>query len=303
MHSFSLLAVLVAVAAVIPVSVVHGGDASRPHSHPGDRNKPFKAGAPDVTLTVVEQQKLATGVTIQRQIVDKAAGTATALAVQDVAAPVSVVLERIVDFPNYPNMVSGVSECGNYREVSHSNGTKTLMTRMVLNAAWLKFEGFFHHTYYPSLQSVTWTLDYTRFSDFVDSVGYWYVAKHPDHPETASRVFYSINVIPGEWVPQMVVDILQKKALTDATAWVKVESEKRAPPPPLPPKPSTTMAAASSKRSGPKSLQCKLWSVMPATASQPRPSSCSAAAVAAAAAAAAAAAEAASGSWYSYLFG
>ena len=104
---------------------------------------------------------------VKRQVLDKETGSGTALAVQDVGATPETVLGRITDFPNYPKMVSGVSECSNYMEKVHSNKTQTLMTRMVMKAAVMKFEGFFHHTYYPTLSSVTWTLDYDRTSDFV----------------------------------------------------------------------------------------------------------------------------------------
>lgn len=98
---------------------------------------------------------------------------------------------------------------------------------MVLSAAMMKFTGYFEHTFYPELSSLTWTLDYDRTSDFVDSVGYWYVASNPD-TQGASRVFYSVNLIPGEWIPKFVVNILQRQALTQATSWVKIESEKKA---------------------------------------------------------------------------
>ena len=161
------------------------------------------------------------------QVVDKAAGTANVLAVQDIAAPVQVVLDRIVDFKAYPKMVGDVVECGNYEEHTHKNKTQTMKTHLVLKAAIMKFGGYFVHTYYPpplsSVRSgwccfllypssgyprckprcylslttlryfqVTWTLDYSRLSDYVDSVGYWHVAPHPDFPGTYSRVYYSV---------------------------------------------------------------------------------------------------------------
>jgi hypothetical protein len=46
-------------------------------------------------------------------------------------------------------------------------------------------------------------------------VGYWYVAPHPLKPETSSRVFYSVKLLPGELVPSFVVDILQKQVRVD----------------------------------------------------------------------------------------
>ena len=296
--------------------LVNAGDANVPHIHPGNRVKPFKAGAPDVSLSGGDQTNLRAGKMIKRQIISED-GSGTALAVQDVEAHVSVVLARILDFSNYPKMVDGVTECGNYREVTHSNGTQTLMTRMVLSAAFIKFEGFFHHTYYPKLASVTWTLDYTRKSDFVDSVGYWYVANHPERPDTAARVFYSVNVIPGDWVPGYVVKLLQDKALDDAVAWVKKESEKQIPASISPNAPKRDSArsrdpeSANSKRTlatflQPDSLECIFWSITPRTASRPWPLSCDAKAAAALASAraaeAAALAERKESSWYAYFF-
>ena len=72
-------------------------------------------------------------------------------------------------------MVSGVSACKNYAETTHKNGTRTIMTRMVIGAAMVKIEYFIHHTYYPDLSSITWTLDYTRESQLDESVGFWYI--------------------------------------------------------------------------------------------------------------------------------
>ena len=74
------------------------------------------------------------------------------------------------------------------------------MTRMVIGAAMVKIEYFIHHTYYPELSSITWTLDYARESQLDESVGFWYIEEHPDTPGH-TRVFYSVNVLLGNWVP------------------------------------------------------------------------------------------------------
>jgi hypothetical protein len=189
---------------------------------------PFRAGAPDdVPLGPADIDQLNKGVTIKRQFVDAESGEGTALAIQHVHAPVQIILDRIIDFKAYPLMVSGVAECGNYHEYTHPNKTQTLFTKMVLKAAMMKFNGYFHHTYYPTLSSVTWTLDYSKDSDFVDSVGYWYVAKHPQYSDGShSIVYYSVKLLPASWIPAFVVDILKNQALGQATSWVKYESEK-----------------------------------------------------------------------------
>jgi hypothetical protein len=88
----------------------------------------------------------------------------------------------------------------------------------------LKLEFFIKHLYYPDLNSMTWTLDYTKKSDFNDSCGFWFVVPHPDDPDK-TRLFYSVEVSMFDWVPKFVVDFMSTKALTDATAWVKKYSE------------------------------------------------------------------------------
>lgn len=56
-------------------------------------------------------------------------------------------------------------------------------------------------------------------------VGYWCVVPHPT-VAGHSRVYYSVDAALPSWVPGFVVTAVTSKALTDATHWVKVESEK-----------------------------------------------------------------------------
>lgn len=62
-----------------------------------------------------------------------------------------------------------------------------------------------------------------------DSVGYWYVEQAPDRPQEEaaewSRVYYSCQVRVPKWVPGLVVNFLEKKAVFEANAWLKRESE------------------------------------------------------------------------------
>lgn len=90
----------------------------------------------------------------------------------------------------------------------------------------LKLEFFVRHfIYIQHYKSLTWTLDYTKESDFDDSCGYWFILPHPDDPEERTRLYYSVQVSMFDWVPKFVVDFMSSKALTDATAWVKKYSE------------------------------------------------------------------------------
>lgn len=88
----------------------------------------------------------------------------------------------------------------------------------------LKLEFFIKHLHFPGLNSLTWTLDYSKQSDFDDSCGFWYVIPHPQKPGW-TRVFYSVEVSMFDWVPKFVMDFMSSKALTDATNWLKKYSE------------------------------------------------------------------------------
>lgn len=58
---------------------------------------------------------------VKKQI--NSAGTAggRGIVVQDVHAPVAVVMDRILDFANYPRMVPNVAQCGHYATKKLSN--------------------------------------------------------------------------------------------------------------------------------------------------------------------------------------
>jgi hypothetical protein len=103
---------------------------------------------------------------------------------------------------------------------------KEIYTRMKVGFPMLKLEFFVRHfLYIQAHKCLTWTLDYTKESDFDDSCGFWYIIPHPDDPDERTRVYYSVQVSMFDWVPKFVVDFMSSKALTDATAWVKKYSE------------------------------------------------------------------------------
>ena len=75
-----------------------GADPKSPHPNEGV-NPPFAPGLPkDLKLTSSDTAALAKGKAVQRQVVDKSAGKATVLAVQDVAAPVQVHYRTYLSF-------------------------------------------------------------------------------------------------------------------------------------------------------------------------------------------------------------
>ena len=96
---------------------------------------------------------------------------------------------------------------------------------MKVGFPFLRFQVYFKHVYDPENNSLTWTLDYSRKSDFDDSVGFWYVIPHPERPEDWTRIYYSVEGSMFSWCPGFVVDFMSSRALTDATAWAKKFSE------------------------------------------------------------------------------
>ena len=177
------------------------------------------------TRTTKKQNK-----TKQTQVMSGDSGRG--LVVQDVDAPTEIVWDRILDYDNYANMVPKTVESKNYKVVEHKPTKannfleREIYTRMKVGFPMLKLEFFVRHfLHIQHHKSLTWTLDYAKESDFDDSCGYWYCIPHPDDPVGRTRLYYSVQVSMFDWVPAFVVDFMSKKALTDATAWVKKYSE------------------------------------------------------------------------------
>lgn len=195
-------------------------DATQPHPHQGVV-EPYEGEPPVPELTADDKAKLAEGKAVLKQS-KRGDDGGRGVAVQDVHAPPEVVWSKITDYPRYPDWVDGVYET----EVYASDGD-TIDVRFIIGAMMVRVEYFVHHVYQPDEGYMTWTLDYSRESDLDDSVGFWRVMPHPDQPGW-SRVFYSVEVRLKGWVPGFIESMLAKNGLTQATAWVKRESEKAA---------------------------------------------------------------------------
>lgn len=152
------------------------------------------------------------------------AAKTSGVAVQDVDAPVDVVLAQINDVEAYVGKVQNLASTKNYAKKTRGDGSLEIRSTYVLNIAMgYKLEYFILHTYVPKHRCVTWTLDYARHSDLHDSVGYWRADPHPDDP-ARTRLFYSSSSLVNG-MPQFVMDLLTSHALKASTAWVKKHSE------------------------------------------------------------------------------
>mmetsp|Transcript_9824 Transcript_9824/g.13898 ORF Transcript_9824/g.13898 Transcript_9824/m.13898 type:complete len:332 (-) Transcript_9824:58-1053(-) len=217
----------IALSATVLISTCYASNFNEPHVHNG-KVSPFKPGDPNVPLDANAIKILKSGKPYQTQIQTGTAGRG--LVVQDINAPVDIVWGRILDYDNYSKMVPKTLASNNYKVIDNKPTkndphTQTIYTRMTVGFPILKLEFFIKHLYYPNLNSLTWTLDYEKKSDFDDSCGYWYIIPHPENPNDCTRVFYSVEVSLFDWIPKFAVDFMSSKALTDATAWVKKYSE------------------------------------------------------------------------------
>lgn len=191
-------------------------DASVPHPHRGSVTA-YKGEPPPVALEAGDLATLAAGKVVLKQ--QKVESGGRGVAFMDISATPTRIWSKITDYANYPKMVGRVAECSNYR-VSGDH----IFTRFVLDVMGSEVEYFIDHTYRPDKGYLTWTLDYTRKSDLDDSVGYWRVTPQSTEP-LRTRLEYSVDIRFTGYVPGFIADMVSKKGLTDATSWVKRESE------------------------------------------------------------------------------
>lgn len=219
----TLIAILAATALA---TTVLAADPNSPHPHKGVL-KPYGNPPPHVVLSLDELGALDKGEAVRKsQKTGENAGYG--VSVQNIRAPSDIVWKKILDFKNYPNYVSEVSECEPY-----ANAGDQIYVRFVLAKLGYSLEYFIRHTSRPDQGYITWTLDYDRKSDLDDTVGYWLVTPLLTTPPS-TRVEYSVQLKVGEvpWVPDFIVhkieDYAMDSGLVQATNWVKERSESAA---------------------------------------------------------------------------
>ena len=198
-------------------AAAQAADATQPHEHQGVLTQ-YTGTPPAIELSDKELDRLEKGKMVMVPIQDSDQG-GRGMAVQDVAATVDVVWKRIVSYDRYPDWVNYVQEC----EIYERAGDR-IKVRFVLKGLGFNIEYYIDHVFHPELGYMTWTLDYSRLSDFDDSVGYWFVEPHPTKTGW-TRLYYSVEVRMKENVPGFIQDIATKTGLREATAWVKEQSE------------------------------------------------------------------------------
>jgi hypothetical protein len=211
------LAVIFCLVMVLTTGLVAAADDDKPHSHQGIL-PPYEPVALNIILDQEQLQQLVDGELVQMTIEDEKTG-GKGIGVIDIAAPTDTVWSRIMGFEHYREWVGPVKKC----EVYHQTGD-TINTHVKISSFLYKYEYFLTNVFWPEQDMLTWTLDYSRNSDFDDCVGAWYVEAHPDR-EGWSRAWFSTDLKLKQPLPGFLMKFIRKKGIKDAISWVKEQSE------------------------------------------------------------------------------
>lgn len=228
LHSISLF--LVPALLLLPNlngCVAKKSDRNRPHVHNGVLPQYTPGPFTDLVLENDDESVLSKGKSVMKQLPSPTgdAKGGRAICVQDVDAPKGAVWNQILDLNNYVGKVDKLKECKNYFKKMNPDGTTSIKTKFVVGVLpGYQYEYYCDHLFRPEKDSLTWSLDYEKYSDFNDVAGHWHVEDHPTKPG-CSRVFYGADVKLPEGIPGPVINFVKKSALRQATSWVKRESE------------------------------------------------------------------------------
>lgn len=210
-------AVILCLVMLLTAGLVTATDDDKPHPHQGILH-PYEPVAMDITLDQEQLDELADGELIQVTIEDEKTG-GTGIGVIDIAASTDTVWSRIMGFEHYPEWVGPVDFC----EVYHQAGDTT-NTHVKISGFLYSYEYYLTNVFWPEQNMLTWTLDYSRESEFDDCVGAWYVETHPDK-DGWSRAWFSSDLKLHTPLPGFLMNFIKKKGIRDAISWVKEQSE------------------------------------------------------------------------------
>ena len=196
---------------------VGAASVDEPHPHRGIIS-PITAAPLPVDLTDDERTKLEAGNYIERHTKTDKGGSG--IAVQYVNATPEAIWATILSYHRYKTWVKNVVGCTLYRRDAN-----TLYVDMETSVFGFKSRVFTKNTVLKDQGYMSWTLDYDRKSDVNDLVGYWRVQPVDGMPGF-TRLEHS-NSISIRGIPGFLVNYMTRDALSEGTAWVKREAERR----------------------------------------------------------------------------
>ena len=195
----------------------HAASTDQPQGHRGIL-PPITSAPTAVKLTDAERTKLESGKHIERHSKNEQGGSG--IAVQYVNASPEAIWATILSYHRYKSWVKNVVGCSLYKREGN-----VLYVDMETSLLGFKSRVFTKNTVLKEQGYMSWTLDYDRKSDVNDLVGYWRVQPVENRPGV-TRLEHS-NSISIRGVPGFLVNYMTKDALSEGTAWVKREAEKR----------------------------------------------------------------------------
>mmetsp|Transcript_16642 Transcript_16642/g.37405 ORF Transcript_16642/g.37405 Transcript_16642/m.37405 type:complete len:199 (-) Transcript_16642:608-1204(-) len=157
-----------------------------PHHHRGILS-PYKPGPFGSVLSLKpnDENSLSSGKSVMKQIPneDDPKGGGRAICVQDIDAPKKAVWSQILDLNSYVGKVNKLKESKNYCVVKNPDKSMTIKTKMIIGVLpGYKYECYYDHTLFSDKDSLIWSLDYDKTSDFDDVAGHWHLEDHPTKP-------------------------------------------------------------------------------------------------------------------------
>ena len=203
--------------------LVLGADEKKPHHHQGIL-KPYTGEHIPYTISKNDVEKLSKGEFVTQLTREGKSGRG--IIIQDVEAPPHVCMDRIRDLKNYPKVVPNLKSITNIEVTKEADGSEIITSKWNVGVSLVGFTYFLKLRYDARYNTFSWTLDYSKTSDFDDNIGFWQVLPHPEKGPEHTRVVYATEVKLFNWIPEFVVTFLTKTALISSTEWVKKHSER-----------------------------------------------------------------------------
>lgn len=205
----------------LTLSSIYASNKDKPHGHKGSLEA-YNGKPLPMKLTQDQITKLNKGEAVAYN--ERNGKSGRGVVIQDVNATTTICMGKIRDLPNYPKMVPHVKKVDIYENVKFFNGSSKVAAKFDIGLMGMGFGYFLLLTHEPKYNTLTWTLDYKKNSDFDDNVGHWQVMPHPSK-NGWTRILYSTKIKLFPWIPEFIISFLTGKALLESTGWVKRESE------------------------------------------------------------------------------
>jgi hypothetical protein len=188
-------------------------------------------GAPKLpALSADDLAKLNDGKEVRHTFRTTVNGSIVAMgeSVRDVKAPRDLVWKQITSIERYPKMIDKMKSAEVYGRAGNHIKARFVVVPVPVIGPDVHYS--IDHELHESEQCMTWTLDHANgeVNDIKASDGHWCLRDIPERPGY-TRLYYKIATNLGDNVPDFLQGWIADEGLSNATNWVKRESEKQSP--------------------------------------------------------------------------